>query len=199
MPAALGFGYASFYNHSPEANAFYSFSGKRNTLNIYAYTTIEPGTEITINYNGHPRNKEAVYFPEQNTAWKNILYLQEVKGKGRAVFCSEDIAAGDTIEVCPVIVVPADDFVLLNSTPLSGYCFYFNKEENTLALAMGFGSMYNHRLHPNAVYILDREEKEMIFTAHESIPAHTEICINYGGAAGEDYSKWFKDRGISII
>ncbi len=66
MPAAFGFGYASFYNHSPEANAFYSFSNKRNTLNIYAYRTIEPGTEITINYNGHPLNREAVYFPQQN-------------------------------------------------------------------------------------------------------------------------------------
>ncbi|MGE9311336.1 SET domain-containing protein-lysine N-methyltransferase [Niabella sp. CJ426] len=66
MPAAFGFGYASFYNHSPEANAFYSFSGKRNTLNIYAYITIEPGTEITINYNGHPRNNQAVYFPQLN-------------------------------------------------------------------------------------------------------------------------------------
>lgn len=130
---------------------------------------------------------------------KPYLYLKEVQGKGRGVFCNQDIAAGDTIEVCPVIVVPADDFVLLNSTPLSGYCFYFNKEENTLSLAMGFGSMYNHRLYPNALYILDRDEKQMIFTAYEPIPAHTEICINYGGAYGEDYSKWFRDRDITLL
>lgn len=130
---------------------------------------------------------------------KKYLYLEEVKGKGRAVFCNAAFAEGDTIEVCPVIVVPADDFHLLNSTPLSNYCFYFNKEENTLSLAMGFGSMYNHRLHPNAVYVLDREERQMTFTAQEHIPAHTEICINYGGAAGEDYSKWFLDRSIAIL
>lgn len=61
--AAFGFGYASFYNHSPEANAFYKFSRKKNTLNIYAYQTIEAGSEVTINYNGKPDDKSEVYFP----------------------------------------------------------------------------------------------------------------------------------------
>lgn len=65
-PVAFGFGYASFYNHSPEANAFYSFSKKKNTINIYAYKNIEPGTEITINYNGHPRSIDTVCFPQKN-------------------------------------------------------------------------------------------------------------------------------------
>lgn len=60
---AFNFGYASFYNHSPEANAFYTFSRKQNTLNIYAYRTIEAGNEITINYNGKPNDKSDVYFP----------------------------------------------------------------------------------------------------------------------------------------
>jgi len=63
---AFGFGYASFYNHSPEANAFYTFSRKRKTINLYAYQTIEPGHEITINYNGKPRDKSEVYFPKSN-------------------------------------------------------------------------------------------------------------------------------------
>lgn len=60
---AFSFGYASFYNHSAEANAFYTFSRKRNTLNFYAYRTIEVGSEITINYNGKPNDKSEVYFP----------------------------------------------------------------------------------------------------------------------------------------
>ncbi|WP_199141534.1 SET domain-containing protein-lysine N-methyltransferase [Pedobacter sp. ASV12] len=62
-PAAFGFGYASFYNHSAMANAFYTFSQRRNTLNIYAYRTIEQGCEITINYNGRPNDQREVYFP----------------------------------------------------------------------------------------------------------------------------------------
>lgn len=61
--AAFCFGYASFYNHSPQANAFYTFSKKKNTINIYAYQTIEAGDEVTINYNGKPADKNEVYFP----------------------------------------------------------------------------------------------------------------------------------------
>lgn len=63
---AFSFGYASFYNHSPEANAFYTFSRRKNTLNIYAYRSIEAGSEITINYNGKPDDKSEVYFPDSD-------------------------------------------------------------------------------------------------------------------------------------
>lgn len=127
------------------------------------------------------------------------LYLKTVKGKGRGVFCTATIAEGEVIEVCPIIVIPAEEFTVLNATGLMDYSFYFDKAENTLSLAMGFGSMYNHKKYPNAIYILDRVEKQMIFTAHEQIKAHTEICINYGGEYGLDYSKWFADRDIKII
>lgn len=63
---AFSFGYASFYNHSPQANAFYTFSRKRNALNIYAYRTIETNCEITINYNGKPNDKSEVYLPNSD-------------------------------------------------------------------------------------------------------------------------------------
>jgi len=64
---AFGFGYASFYNHSAEANAFYTFSLRKKTINIYAYRTIEPGQEVTINYNGKPEDKRVVYFPNSDS------------------------------------------------------------------------------------------------------------------------------------
>lgn len=130
---------------------------------------------------------------------KKLLYLKTIKGKGRGVFCNTDIAKGETIEVCPVIIIPAEEFAALSATPLMDYSFYFIKEENMLALTMGFGSMYNHKQYPNAVYILNREERQMLFIAHENIKAHTEICINYGGEYGIDYHKWFTDRGIESI
>lgn len=61
--AAFSFGYASFYNHSANANAFYTFSKRHQTINLYAYKTIAAGTEITINYNGKPNDTSEVYFP----------------------------------------------------------------------------------------------------------------------------------------
>ncbi len=127
------------------------------------------------------------------------LYLKSIKGKGRGVFSTSNIPKGEVIEVCPVIIIPTKEFSELSLTVLMDYSFYFNKGENTLSLTMGFGSMYNHKQYPNAVYLLDREQKQMTFTAHEDIKAHTEICINYGGDYAIDYDKWFKDRNITPL
>ncbi|HVW58708.1 MAG TPA: SET domain-containing protein-lysine N-methyltransferase [Puia sp.] len=63
-PAAFGFGYTSFYNHSPRANAFYTFSNKRSIIWIFAYKRIMAGEEITINYSGRPDDDKPAYFPE---------------------------------------------------------------------------------------------------------------------------------------
>ena len=67
-PAVFGFGYSSFYNHSAPANAFYSFSAKRNTIQFFAYRKILAGEEITINYNGRPDDAAPVYFPACDTS-----------------------------------------------------------------------------------------------------------------------------------
>lgn len=126
------------------------------------------------------------------------LYLKDVKGKGRGVFCKDVIKQHDIIEICPVLVIPATHKEVIEQTKLAGYCFYFNKEENTLSLVMGFGSMYNYARHANAFYVLDRENKIMKYTALEDIAPYTEITINYSGEQGYDYSKWFTDRGIPL-
>jgi uncharacterized protein len=127
------------------------------------------------------------------------LYLKEIKKKGRGVFCSKTLAAGEVIEMCPVIVIASKYSNAIENTKLSDYCFYFNKEENSLSLVMGFGSMYNYARYPNAAYVLDRDKSIMIYTSLNVIPAHKEITINYGGVYGDDYSKWFADRDIALV
>ncbi|MFT3979282.1 MAG: SET domain-containing protein-lysine N-methyltransferase [Ferruginibacter sp.] len=127
------------------------------------------------------------------------LYIKKVKGKGRGVFCHQSISEGDIIEICPVIIVSADDTAAIESTALIDYCFHFNQEDHTLSLVMGFGSVYNYARYPNAMYVLNPRKKIMIYTAYEDIPAHTEITINYSGEYGQDYSKWFNDRDIAIL
>lgn len=62
-PAAFGFGYSAFYNHSNNANAVFSFSRKKKTIVFRAARRIESGEEITINYNGNPTDPSPVYFP----------------------------------------------------------------------------------------------------------------------------------------
>lgn len=63
-PAVFGFGYSSFYNHSPKANCFYSFLPKKNIIRFYALRKIAVDEEITINYNGSSNDDSPVYFPE---------------------------------------------------------------------------------------------------------------------------------------
>ena len=68
FPVALGLGYSSLYNHAYKANAMYSISLKDETITIKACKIINPGDEITLNYNGKPDDATPVYFePEIST------------------------------------------------------------------------------------------------------------------------------------
>lgn len=124
------------------------------------------------------------------------LYIKNVKGKGRGVFCKQLIAKDEIFEIAPVIVLPAQDYNTATASALCDYFFNFNKEEGTLALALGFGSLYNHAVHSNAAYSLNRENKTMQYYALEDIKPGTEICINYGGESGKEYKEWFESRNI---
>jgi SET domain-containing protein len=128
---------------------------------------------------------------------KKILYTKKIKDKGRGVFCKQRICKDEAFEVCHVIVIPAIDYDTVKASRLVDYFFSFNKEENTLALALGFGSLYNHAVDSNAVYYLNREEKIITFYALEDIPSGKEICINYAGERGKEFKEWFEERNIT--
>jgi len=68
FPVALGLGYSSLYNHAYSANATYSISLKNASIKITACKTIQPGDEITLNYNGSPDDTTPVYFAPENAA-----------------------------------------------------------------------------------------------------------------------------------
>lgn len=119
------------------------------------------------------------------------LYILEVNHKGRAVFTSNDIYAGDLIEICPVIVIPKAELPIIHKTCLHDYYFLWGEEMDACAIALGFGSLYNHAVHPNADFILDFDQKTIDFVAIDLIPAGSEITINYHGEAGDDSPLWF--------
>jgi SET domain-containing protein len=60
--SALAMGCGSFYNHSYDANAKYQGTYEDDTIEFLAVKDIEAGEEITINYNGSPKNKKPVWF-----------------------------------------------------------------------------------------------------------------------------------------
>lgn len=108
--------------------------------------------------------------------------------EGTGVFATGAIAAGDTIEVCPVLVVPADQVALLDRTSL--YDYYFAWAGGGAALALGLGSLYNHAEDANAAWEKDFDRGTVTYRALRAIAVGEEIVVCYGDSA----DLWFAPR-----
>lgn len=64
--AAIALGYISIYNHSYSPNAQLEQMLDELMMEIVAVKDIEPGDEITINYNGDPENQDKLWFTQRN-------------------------------------------------------------------------------------------------------------------------------------
>lgn len=117
------------------------------------------------------------------------LYVAPTSSRGRGVFTAEAIEADSVIEVCPVIVLPAKDFTCIHESYLHDYYFVW-EGENVTALALGYGSLYNHEENSNADYEMDFESETIRIIAQRDIAPGEEICIDY--TDGQDRSTlWF--------
>jgi len=111
-------------------------------------------------------------------------------GKHRyGMFCTEDIAAGSVIEICPIIIIPADQAREIVRSHIL-YEYYFEWKKDSIAVALGYGSLYNHAENPNCEFQPDYKNQYIIFTATRDIPSGTEILVDYH--AGNPHEKvWF--------
>ncbi|MBK9733977.1 MAG: SET domain-containing protein-lysine N-methyltransferase [Saprospiraceae bacterium] len=119
------------------------------------------------------------------------LYIMDTVARGRGVYTSIDITAGDIIEICPVICIPKSQLPIIHKTTLHDYYFLWGKDMDECAIALGFGSLYNHELHPSANFILDLENNTIDIVAIKNIASGTEITLNYNGEPGDDSPLWF--------
>jgi SET domain-containing protein len=117
----------------------------------------------------------------------------ENRGKGgRGVFAVRDISAGTVFERVPVLLIPRNQVFAAEpgapapSPTISWYVFDWEgmTKRDYVALALGYGSIYNHSYEPNARY--RREPPDMLeFVALRDIGAGEEILINYHGEADD--------------
>ncbi len=119
------------------------------------------------------------------------LYIQREEGKGRGVFTAVDISEGDLIEVCPIIKIPKSQLPIIHKTVLHDYYFLWGEHLEDCAIALGFGSLYNHKTFPNANFILDLDNDTIDVVAIKDIKAGEEISLNYHGESGCTDSLWF--------
>src|SRR3954462_9837444 len=107
------------------------------------------------------------------------IAVQHFPGKGRGVVARRAFTAGETIERPPVLLVPASEAPLIRDTRLAHYYFEWGDDYKQAAIALGYGSLYNHSYTPNARYEFREAEECLEFIALRDIEAGEEITINY--------------------
>lgn len=66
--------------------------------------------------------------------------------------------------------------------------------EEKVAVATGYGSLYNHSYNPNAQHAKHLDLEEIHFHALRDISTGEEITINYGGHPTSREPMWFSVR-----
>lgn len=134
------------------------------------------------------------------------LYMKYISpGKGRGVFCRDDIAAGSLLEIAPLLLISDTDTEPLKKTRLMDYFFEVPGLSADAArgsslpigsplsgLVMGIASFCNHVAKANARYEIVEDGTSAYFYlyAQKDIPAGEEICVSYGAF-------WFALRNLS--
>lgn len=130
------------------------------------------------------------------TASENIfLGKSKIPKAGRGVFAERTIRKGALIERCPILEINKNDMASLSESILVTYFFYFGNKKERLAIALGFGSIYNHSNVPNAVFKINAAEKMMDFVALRNIRQGEEITFDYYNSSNPKHKKnplWFE-------
>jgi len=120
-----------------------------------------------------------------------FLYIIEDEEKGRMVCSSERIEKGSIIELCHVIILNEKDTKIIHETHLHDYYFVWDIVKNTSALALGYGSLYNHDDNNNADFELELIQKVIRIIAIREIEPGEEITLDYRGHKEEGNKLWF--------
>jgi SET domain-containing protein len=118
----------------------------------------------------------------------------ETGAKGRGVFALKDYQPAEHIETAPVIVIPAAQWPLMERTVLYHYGFMWGAGGEDMAIALGYGSLYNHSYQPNARYVRHPEAGTIEFVALRPIWRGEEITVNYNGDPASADPLWFDVR-----
>ncbi len=203
-------------NHSCDPNCYIT-----DALDVVTLRRVVRGEELTILYNGltmeeYWRDRERNYFWDERWSFQcqcgsdrclgmidhyvvppvldpnsSKLYVGVVPRRGRGVFARKKIATGEVIERAQVIVIPAQQWSSLEHTTLYDYTFEWGWEGAEAAVALGYGSLYNHSYSPNARYIKRIEEMAIDFVALRDIQPGEEIVVNYNGEPSNREPLWF--------
>jgi uncharacterized protein len=125
--------------------------------------------------------------------------------KGLAVYALRSLGAGEHVETCPVILFTEDDYGALPKAireRLFNWSALISKPRRQHALALGYGSVYNHANPANLTYSALRSNSTLTFIAARAIGIGEELTINYDERSGTDpfdESAWMKRNAIKPL
>ena len=124
--------------------------------------------------------------------------------RGRGVFATRPFAAGEVVEVCPVVIVRGRARMLPPEirTIVFDWGVLSSIGEPAVAIALGYGGLYNHSDPANLRYDALAPAPCLRFTAVREIAVHEELTINYnaiGGGPEWHDDNWFERMGVRRI
>jgi uncharacterized protein len=115
---------------------------------------------------------------------------------GRGVFAATALAPGTVVEIAPVLILSRVDGDAQDL--LARYLFEWDVDEDVTAyaLALGWGSLFNHSGDPSCVYTRADDDElvgpgvapALIFTTARAVVAREELTIDYSGTGVEDFN-----------
>ena len=103
------------------------------------------------------------------------LYIRAVPKKGLGVFCSQDIPSNVIVEFTPVLVVPDDE--INPEFRVANYTYVW--DDRSVAIAWGYGNLYNHSETPNILVTRDYPNNCLVFSTLRPLSAHEELTHKY--------------------
>ncbi len=123
-----------------------------------------------------------------------ILAIAPSPNRGRGVFATEAIQLNTTIEIAPVIVLTKEHRIIVEQTLLYDYIFEWGEDHKSAAVALGYVSIYNHKIHPNCVYEMDYENETISIITIKDIKVGEELFINYNAEVDQESPVWFEQH-----
>ncbi|MCP3762280.1 SET domain-containing protein [Domibacillus sp. A3M-37] len=120
------------------------------------------------------------------------ICIKNTDNYGRGIYAARDIKTGELIEVSPVLISPQTEWKYLEKTILFDYCFTWGENYEHTAIALGYGSLFNHSYTPNAVFVYNLDALSIDFYAIANINENEEITINYNCDPEDKSSLWFE-------
>lgn len=133
------------------------------------------------------------------------IYVKDTgTAKGKGVFAAKAFKEGEVVEVCPVVLFSTP----FDSLPeeIKKRVFHWERlagaTPGTHALALGYGSLYNHDNPANMRYQAASSGALLQFITVRDVNADEELTINYnaeGGGAQWHDDNWFDYLKIKPI